>query len=573
MPIRDRIRSAHLLAALLFALCGVSANARAQVFLPGERPAEERLPTPEFEPEAQEGGPILPPYPIPQAPDERGLVGGVRLRVSEVHIEGNTAVSDETLQAIARAYEGRAVDYTELLELRDLLTLAYVERGYLTSGAVLPPQTIREGVVRFQILEGRLERIDVKSDGRFRPRYLRQRLRAADDRPVNIRDIEARLQLLQLDPRILRVRADLEPGAERGLSVLRVHVEETAWAHAELAFDNHRNPSIGELGGEFSFELDNLVGWADFYSGRATISAGLWQLEGRAGAPITPWDTLLTVRVRGSESVIVEEPIASLLQIESDAFSVGIELRQPLRRSPRHTIESFVRGDFRRSSTRIDGVGLSFAPGTQDGRSQLAVLRWGLEWSARGRRQALAARSLLSFGLDALGATRNPGGEPDARFIAWLAQAQWAGRLPARWLETELLARADLQLTNSALLPLEQIALGGRHTVRGYRENAIARDNGFVGSLEARVPVYRRVRPALSVELVPFLDLGHAWSHRSDGPGAQSLVSIGLGGRLAMQRLGYLEVYWGEPLIEAGGVDGSDLQASGLHIRLAVRLP
>ena len=69
---------------------------------------------------------------------------------------------------------------------------------------------------------------------------------------------------------------------------------------------------------------------------------------------------------------------------------------------------------------------------------------------------------------------------------------------------------------------MEQIAVGGMRTVRGYRENQMVRDNALISSLELRIPLLRTAlgaepargdvllaRPLL--ELVqPFLGLGDA---------------------------------------------------------------
>ena len=108
-----------------------------------------------------------------------------------------------------------------------------------------------------------------------------------------------------------------------------------------------------------------------------------------------------------------------------------------------------------------------------------------------------------------------------------MGQAQWARRLGV--LDTELIARTDLQLAKEALLPLEQIAVGGRFSVRGYRENQLVRDNGWLASVEARIPVIRERRWANYVQVAPFVDVGHAWNTNRPTPELTTLASVGLG--------------------------------------------
>lgn len=84
-----------------------------------------------------------------------------------------------------------------------------------------------------------------------------------------------------------------------------------------------------------------------------------------------------------------------------------------------------------------------------------------------------------------LGATINPS-PPDGKFFTWSGQFQWAWRLP--YWDSEVLFRSDVQLASEALLSLEKLPVGGANSVRGYRENQLVRDNGWLSSLE---PTFR----------------------------------------------------------------------------------
>src|SRR5207344_1238984 len=100
----------------------------------------------------------------------------------------------------------------------------------------------------------------------------------------------------------------------------------------------------------------------------------------------------------------------------------------------------------------------------------------------------IAARSRFSQGINALGSTIHSGDTPDSEFFAWLGQFQYVRQLsalaPLGIPETQIIFRSDVQLTNKPVLTLEQIALGGRYTVRGYPQNTLVRDNAFIASVE-----------------------------------------------------------------------------------------
>lgn len=139
------------------------------------------------------------------------------------------------------------------------------------------------------------------------------------------------------------------------------------------------------------------------------------------------------------------------------------------------------------------------------------------------------------------------------------------------------MARADLQLSDSPLLSLEQLSMGGALTVRGYRENTLVRDNGAIGSLELRLPVWRRPESAFSFVVAPFFDAGRSWNTDRPNDGPKTLLSVGVGGRFAFSHRAQLQVYWGHPIKDvqtAGGAAGEyNLQDDGIYLSLTLGWP
>ena len=565
-------RVAGVSAALLLLLAGV---ASAQRILPGVRPGDALPELPPFEAAAPPLAPILPPVPMPEAGEPGDLYGEVAVEVRAIRITGNTVLPESVLEELVAPNRGRPLTFGQLATLRDRLTLAYVERGYVTSGAELPDQRIEDGVVEIRIVEGQLAAIDVETSGRFRPSYFRKRLRAGQPGAVNVDRLRAQLELFQIDPRIERIEASLVPGDARGLSRLRVRVLEAPFYAFGADFDNLRTPSIGALGGGGRVDVANAIGVGDNTSLGFAASEGLGQFQAQFGLPLNVRDTHFAVRYQYSQGDVVDGAFAGL-GIQSESQTVGLTLRQPLYQSLQTTVGVSLDADWRRSQSFLfDGaIGLPTAY-SSEGKSQVSVLRLGVDASYRSRSQSLAFRSLLSVGLDALGATRSPAGVPDGEFVAWLVQGQWAGRLPGS--EAQLVARFDSQIASDPLLPLEQFAVGGFYSVRGYRENAVVRDNGLAGSLELRLPVYARRNPDVRVELAPFFDVGRSWNDTSRVGAANeeplTLASLGLGLRVAYAKWGRAEIYWGRRLESIGSLGSGDLQDDGVQFRLSLRWP
>ena len=112
--------------------------------------------------------------------------------------------------------------------------------------------------------------------------------------------------------------------------------------------------------------------------------------------------------------------------------------------------------------------------------------------------------------------------------------------------------------------------------MRGYPENTLVRDNGLIGSLEARIPLVRNTRWAEVVQVIPFVDAGWGWNQRIPTPEPRTLASVGLGVRwtatwpvATVPIRTQVEVFWGYRLL-ARDTAGEGLQDKGLHLQAVV---
>jgi hemolysin activation/secretion protein len=222
------------------------------------------------------------------------------------------------------------------------------------------------------------------------------------------------------------------------------------------------------------------------------------------------------------------------------------------------------------------GERFQLSPGAKNGVSNVTAIRPIQDFVHRTQDQVIAGRSRLSFGVDLLDATINSEKDvPDGRFFAWLGQVQWVRRFP-RLLDTLLIFRADLQITPDSLLTIEQFPVGGRYSVRGYRENTLVRDNAFVTSLEARIPIVRNVPGADYIQLAPFFDYGRSWNAKlPTTSNINDIYSIGIGLRWAVTLpwpipvQSHFEIYWGHKLRDVESL-GGNLQDKGVHFQIVI---
>lgn len=160
--------------------------------------------------------------PNPLSSDPQTLSQQSRIRVNRILVEGNRVFSDEALASITARYIDRMLSAEDLRQLRHELTLYYVDHGYINSGAVLPEQNVSDGNLRIRIVEGRLTSVELEGLEHLQARYLISRIeKHTTDEALNLRTLQNDLQLIQQNPLLKRINAELTPGLRPGEAILR----------------------------------------------------------------------------------------------------------------------------------------------------------------------------------------------------------------------------------------------------------------------------------------------------------------------------------------------------------------
>ncbi len=546
----------------------------------GEPPAPLKK---EFKPPTPPPSPVLPSVPIPPEEEMKRPLGQIRVFVRHINVTGSTVFSEAELAEVTAPYTNRELTTEDLERLRLALTLHYVNRGYITSGAIIPDQDVKEGVISLHIVEGSLARIDIEGNDWFRAGYLRARLERGAVTPLNIAPLQTQLQLLQQDSRLEQVNAELRPGDRRGESVLNLRVKEASPWKAWIDLNNYQTPVVGAERGLATIAHQNVTGNGDPFSFTYGRSDGVNPLiDTSYSIPLNRYDTTFIASYRRNDFKVVD-PTFDFLDLTTKSEIIGFTVRQPVYRTVTDEFALAVTGEHLYSKvSSIDPLlSQAFIPGSSStGVSTVSALRFSQEYIHRTGTSVVAARSRFSVGLDILGATNNSGPLPDGQFFSWLGQVQGLRRFDNFW-GMQLLGLMSLQLANDRLFPLEQMPIGGRYSVRGYRENTLIRDNAFLASVESRFPLLSFPTGEPRLQLAPFVDCGRAWSAKGGTPDPQTIASVGVGLRWSIlpRERARMEIYWGQPLNynNVHRPDSSDpsynaLQDNGVHMQVVVQV-
>ena len=477
----------------------------------------------------------------------------LRLQVQRYEVLGNSLLAAELLVARLTPFEGER-SWPELQAAAASVQALYREAGFGAVLAFLPEQSLQEGVVRIQVVEGKLEGIEVSGQQHFSQARILAGLSAL--RPGQtpaVRQIDAQIQMLNENP-ARNVQVLLQPGSSSGLVAAKVTVQESPLQRWTARLDNTGNASSGRLRAALGFQhadvwgMDHVMG-LDFQTAPQHLSK-VAVLSGSYRIPMAEHSLALDAFAAWSNvDSGTSGTAAGDLQFNGEGRIAGLRLQRYLPRWG-ELDQRLILGLEQRSylnDCRITGL-----PAGACGASGASVTLQPLSLSYIAQ-----ANSPLPMGLHlslhrslALGGTHGDAksfadARPGAsqRYTVLRTQVHGGVALPADW---RLSLRVSGQMSNDALVAGEQFGIGGAQSVRGYTEREFGGDIGAQAALELLAP---NLGPSMfqqaSAELrgLAFVDGG--WVHNrlglpcrnggASGGGTSSdcsLASVGLGLRL-----------------------------------------
>jgi hemolysin activation/secretion protein len=519
-----------------------------------DRPSLQQPSRPDFLSEKQG-------FTLPKIPDTSTVAPQrENIYIAQYQFQGNTVFDESQLQTLTIPYRDRTVRIDELEDLRQQITHFYIDHGYINSGARILSNALKEGVLTFDIVEGKLDDVQIQGQERLNENYIKNRL--LNDEPLNINDVKEKFQLLLTDPLIASMQGSLLPSAQSNRSILSIDVIRARPYQVTFFGNNYRPPSVGGEGGGVSSWVSNLTGLGDTLNFTFQASEGTRLYSGGWSMPISDKGTLAYFNFTEGDSWVMESP-ADNTDITSKVHNIEGGISHPLIENLQRKLTIGSSFAVRQNDTRLLGNSFSFNEGVNSGHTQATVVRFFQEHIERREAQVLALRSTFSVGLNALGSTPQTNiNFPSSEFFAWLGQGQYAHQVLDNG--SQFVWRGHVQVSNSSLLPIEQIAVGGINTVRGYRENELVRDEGFSNSVEFHYPLFGEPNAKQVLSLVPFVDYGGAWNRNQS---ARYLLSTGLGLNWKFDQFN-AEFYWAHKLNAPEINQHHDLQDEGIHFQL-----
>lgn len=434
--------------------------------------------------------PLAPPAPESDQPElQIEQPGGTTLPpsapfpVKSILISGNTSFDTPTLHALIAGAEGKELTLPELNGWVTRITDFYHAHGYPLARAIIPAQTIRDGVVTIEVIEARYGKILLDNHSRVSDALLDATLAPLKSgQVIGQAELDHALLLLSDIPGAVP-SATLKPGEAAGTSDLLVQGTPGPAVTGNVTADNYGNRYTGRarIAGEIA--LNDPLHHGDVLDA-SVLSSGKDMDYGRL-----MYDFLLNgagTHVGASYSALhylLGDSLASL-DGHGTADVASLWAKQPLVRSV--DVDLYAQLQFDRKVLKDD---LDV--------SAIHTHRHLDDWTASlagDRRDALLSGGITTW---SLGLTSGHLGFDDAKAeLADAATADTRGaflqgnatlaRLQRLAAKDSLYLSLSWQWANANLDPSQKMIAGGPYTVRSYDMSALTGDGGIQASAEWR---------------------------------------------------------------------------------------
>ncbi len=400
--------------------------------------------------------------------------------VKTIQIDGNTLFDTATLHALVANMEGTSLTLTQLGETADRVTAYYHDHGYPLSRAIIPAQTIKDGVVRLMVIEARYGQIKLDNHSRTEDALLLSTLSTLQSgQPIAQAALDHSLLLVSDIPG-LDNSATLQPGAEVGTSDLLIATTTPQTVNGSASADNYGNRYTGtaRLGGNLNvfgplqhgdvLSVNVMTTGSDMDYGRLAYDTLLNGTGTRLGASYTALhytlgDTLSALGGHGTADV------------------ASVWLKQPWIRTRDSNLYGQIEYDHKQLDDDIDSTDIQTnrhldnwtASLFGDRRDASGVNSWNVALIEGRLDFDNAAAQLADAGTAKIAGS----------FALWTANAN---RTQIINQDNSLYLAFSGQWTNANLDSSQKMVAGGPYTVRAYDMGAVSGDSGYLGNIELR---------------------------------------------------------------------------------------
>ena len=416
-------------------------------------------------------------------------------------------LTKEQIQAVTVSYIGKQVTLKDLREMADKITNLYRDKGYMTCGAVLPPQRIHDGVVEIRLIEGKTGKVNLTGNRYTKTDFIMNRIGLKPGEIANTEKLNRDLRWFQ-GTNDIQLRVVMKPGAEEGTTDYDIRVFEPQNQSVTLYTDNDGYETSGRWRAGIFYNMKSVSRHRDSLRAHFIGSRGTkaWSLG--YSVPISRKGMRLDLDYSGNRTKVVKGELEPL-GVEGRSNSFSVTWRAPFRVTERSRHEAglqyvhqttktdFDHGAVPYVDDRIDRV-IPYVSFTHYGKDSVLYHKHSFVLSRRSYKEGDSDTGKF-YRISSFWQNRTKNGQ------------FWQARLDGQLGSSDNLGASD------------RFFIGGVNSVRGYEEGFIGGSRGMAASIEYHIPIDKEKR----FFVYPFFDWGVVSGYAA--PEHNKLMSAGLG--------------------------------------------
>ncbi|NMB12080.1 MAG: ShlB/FhaC/HecB family hemolysin secretion/activation protein [Firmicutes bacterium] len=452
------------------------------------------------------------------------------VKVHKVIINDSEILTEEEIRAITDPMMGQRMGMEQLQAVIDQLNELYAEKNFITARAILPPQTIVDGVIQIELVEGTVGDILVEGNRATREEYFLKRLSLKQGDLVRLDVLEKALSYFNATNDV-QVRAEIKAGKEFGSTDFVLRAVEPTTTQVVAFVDNGGREETGLYRLGVSVVNNSLFGIRDTVNVSAIYAQGTLGINMAYDVPVGRRGARLAVNYDRATTTIVSG-IFETVGIDGHSTNAGVRVSHPILVRPQVKLSGALGWEAKQTDNYFSGFELQSA--------KLQTTVFSLTGQFFRNNQSWSGQQDITLGHVEL---------PDERdFLKYFGTFTWQRALRRNGLLT---VQGRLQITNDQLLPSsEQLSLGGMSIARGYPEGTLIGDKGFAVTGELTYPIGERLWGMV------FLDYGGVFPYKGNDESVNEedyLASCGLGATVKIGERVFANVVIGWPIGARGG--------------------
>ena len=489
-----------------------------------------------------------------------------RFDIQRFEVSGNTLLSAAEVERVVVPFAGRQRNLADVQQAQAALERAYRDLGYGAVRVMLPEQNITSGIVRINVLQPTIGRVNIEGNKHFDTANVRASLPSVREGAVpNSKQIARDLHLAGEHP-VKRPTVLLRATGSPDKVDVNIKVEDDKPWRVVFTLDDTGTSETGYLRAGIGFQHTNLFNRDHTLSAQYITSpthpskVSVYGLGYRI--PFYGWNSALDLFAGYSD--VNSGTVQGLFNVSGSGALFGAKWHYFLPKWGSLEQKLTLGLDYRAYKNEVVVAGIGLVP-------DITVHPLSLTYSAAlkgassetGFYAGVAAN--LPGGNDGRSAdfTRSRANATDNYTVLRMG-ASFAAAVAGSW---QARAAINGQYTRDALIAGEQFGIGGPDTVRGYLVREVSNDKGYAAQLELYTPDLASGLGAsgnLRLRALAFYDFG-AVSRNNALPGEQtskSISSAGLGLRMGYSKYASLRLDVAHILRDAGTRQSGDNRVS-----------